>query len=315
MRASVHCEPVARVAAITHDEWLAHRRTGIGGSDAAAVVGLSQYSSPYSLWCDKMGLLPPKDDTEAMRQGRDLEQYVADRWMEATGKRCRVDGTMWRSKRWPWMIADIDRKVCWENAGLECKTTSVYNRADFEGGEIPLTYYTQCQHYMAVLGFERMYLAVLVLNRGFYAFEIERDDAEIEALVRAEEAFWRLVESGEAPELDGSTATLNALRTVHPEEADGSFAPLSRQMDAELKRLTDEQDMIRELQADCDAIKARVMDYMGDAAVAENDRYICTWKTRSRVSVDAKTLKREYPDVYAKVIKTTSFRQFSSKAK
>ena len=118
-------EKVVCVKDITHDEWLALRRTGIGGSDAATVVGLNPYSSPYYLFCDKRGELAEKADTEAMRQGRDLEQYVADRWMERTGKKCKRNNYMWRSTKWPFMLADIDREVVGENAGLECKTTSV----------------------------------------------------------------------------------------------------------------------------------------------------------------------------------------------
>ncbi len=63
---------------LTHEQWLAERRKSIGGSDAAAIVGMNHYVTPYMLWADKTGRLPDKPDNEAMRQGRDLEQYVAD---------------------------------------------------------------------------------------------------------------------------------------------------------------------------------------------------------------------------------------------
>ena len=72
-------------ANMSREEWLAQRKHTIGGSDAAGIVGLSKWSSPYSIWADKTGRLPEKEDTEAMRLGRDLEDYVAKRWMEATG--------------------------------------------------------------------------------------------------------------------------------------------------------------------------------------------------------------------------------------
>ena len=99
-------EPVVNVTTITREEWLEYRRSGIGGSDASTIVGLNPFSSPYYLFCDKMGALPEKEDTEAMRQGRDLEQYVAERWMERTGKRVKRNNTMWRSTIWPWMLAE-----------------------------------------------------------------------------------------------------------------------------------------------------------------------------------------------------------------
>ena len=73
---------------MSREEWLAHRRNGIGGSDAAAVVGMSEYTSPYMLWCDKTGRSKETEETEALRQGRDLEEYVAFRFVEAMAKRC-----------------------------------------------------------------------------------------------------------------------------------------------------------------------------------------------------------------------------------
>lgn len=76
-------------AGMSREDWLEQRRHTIGGSDAAGIIGLSKWSSPVSVWADKTGRLPDKPDTEAMRLGRDLESYVARRWMEATGKKVR----------------------------------------------------------------------------------------------------------------------------------------------------------------------------------------------------------------------------------
>ena len=76
-------------AKMSHEEWLEERRKSIGGSDAAAVIGMSRFASPYTVWMDKTGRLPEKEDTEAMRIGRDLEEYVAKRFEEASGKKVR----------------------------------------------------------------------------------------------------------------------------------------------------------------------------------------------------------------------------------
>lgn len=306
-------EPVVNVSTITREQWLEYRRSGIGGSDASTIVGLNPYNSPYSLFCDKMGALPEKEDTESMRQGRDLEQYVAERWMERTGKRVKRNNTMWRSTRWPWMLADIDREVIGENAGLECKTTSVYNRHDFAGGEVPLTYYVQCQHYMAVMGFDRMYLAVLVLNRGFYNFVIERDEEEIETLAAAEKSFWEHLEAGDPPPLDGSAATQNALKAMYPKEDSALELELPRESESELTQYIHLQKAIQELQTECDAIKTRTMSRMGEAALAAAGKMTCSWVTRKRTSVDTTALKREYPEIYKETSKTTAYRVFSAK--
>ena len=233
--------------------------------------------------------------------------------MERTGKRVKRNNTMWRSTIWPWMLADIDREVVGENAGLECKTTSLYNKHDFAGGEIPLTYYVQCQHYMAVMGFDRMYLAVLVLNRGFYDFVIERDEGEIDTLAAAEGEFWERLVNEEPPPLDGSDATMDALKAMHPREDSGLALRLPDEAENDLAQFLHLQEFILDLQAERDAIKARTMAQMGQAALATTRSKACSWVTRKRTGLDTAALKRDYPGVYKQYLKTTEYRVFSVK--
>ena len=128
------------------EDWLAERRKGIGGSDAAAIVGLSKWATPFTIYMDKLGLLPEKEETEAMRQGRDLEEYVACRFAEQTGKQVQRCNYMIRNCEYPWAIADIDGRVVRENAGLECKTTSALDVRQFKGVEFPVRYYAHRVH-------------------------------------------------------------------------------------------------------------------------------------------------------------------------
>lgn len=217
-------------------QWLEERKSGIGGSDAAAIIGLSDWESPYSVWADKMGYLPAKEDSEAMRQGRDLEAYVAGRFTELTGKKVRRNNKMQRHPVHTFMLANIDRDIVGERSGLECKTTSVMNTRKFKGGEFPVHYYCQCVHYMTVLNYTRWYLAVLVLNAQFMVYQmtrIENDttpewctasvyvgEEEISSLIEEEKKFWSLVEAKTQPEIDGMEATKRALLCVHPADAE-----------------------------------------------------------------------------------------------
>ena len=153
---------------MSREEWLWHRRGSLGGSDAAAILGLSQWITPYTVWADKTGRLPEQPDNEAMRQGRDFEDYVAQRFTEVTGKKVRRNNAILKNTDYPFAHANIDRSIVGENAGLECKTTSVMNLRKFKNGEYPDTYYCQCVHYMAVTGADRWYLAVLVFGQDFY---------------------------------------------------------------------------------------------------------------------------------------------------
>ena len=121
---------------ITREQWLEYRRTGLGGSDAAVVMGLTPYRSKIELWADKTGRMPETEDNEAMRTGRDLEQYVAERFCEAAGKKVRRRNYIFQHDEYDFITANVDREIIGENAGLECKTTSAFAKADFDSGEI-----------------------------------------------------------------------------------------------------------------------------------------------------------------------------------
>ena len=108
-------------------EWLKLRKTGIGGSDAGAICMVNPYSSPMKVYRDKTCDVPEEQSNEAIRQGNDLENYVAMRFMEATGLKVHRSNYLYRSTENPFMIADVDRLVSGEDAGLECKTASAYN--------------------------------------------------------------------------------------------------------------------------------------------------------------------------------------------
>ena len=112
---------------LTHEEWLRLRKAGIGGSDAGAICGLNPYASPMSVYYEKTSLEAEDFDNESMRQGRDLEDYVARRFMEETGLKVRRSNVMYQSETYPFMLANVDRLISGENMGLECKTASAYS--------------------------------------------------------------------------------------------------------------------------------------------------------------------------------------------
>ena len=124
-------------AGMSREGWLQLRKQGIGGSDAGAVCGLNPYSSKMKVFVDKTSDSTEVIDNEAIRIGNDLEQYVAQRFMEATGLKVRRSNFMYRSKEHPFMIADVDRLVIGEDAGLECKTASAYSADKWDDGKIP----------------------------------------------------------------------------------------------------------------------------------------------------------------------------------
>ena len=157
------CKTISTLG-MEHEEWLRLRKGGIGGSDAGAVCGLNPYRSPMAVYWEKTTDMLDLSDNEAMRQGRDLENYVAQRFTEETGKKVRRSNKMYWSETHPIMYADVDRLLVGEDAGLECKTVSAYNAGKWENGAIPMHYLMQCIHYMAVTGKRTWYIAAVILG-------------------------------------------------------------------------------------------------------------------------------------------------------
>ena len=170
---------ITKISTANREEWKALRSKYIGGSDAAAVVGMNAYSSPYALWAEKTGKVPGFEGNLATEVGSFLEEFVAQKFAQETGKKVRRCNQSIFNDAYPWAIANIDRDIVGEDAGLEIKTTDSLNMGKFKNGEYPTNYYCQIVHYMAVTGKKRWYLAVLIGNKEFKIFTIERDEDEI----------------------------------------------------------------------------------------------------------------------------------------
>jgi len=279
----------------SREEWLELRRGSVGGSDAAGIVGLSKWAGAYSIWADKMGLLPEREQTEAMRQGTDLEEYVARRWKEESGKKVRSVRAVLMNPEYPFAHANIDRYVVGEDSGLECKTTSMLNLKTFEQGDYPAQYYCQCVHYMAVTGAKRWYLAVLVLGKDFFMFTIERDENEIKALMKREREFWRYVESGEPPPVDGMGITTEVLQEIYSEGSGGEIELFGRD------KLIGEYYRHREIrdsaESEMEFIKQTLMADLGENETGLSNSYRVTWTPQNRRTFDVKRFGQENPDI------------------
>lgn len=279
----------------SHEEWLSLRHKYIGGSDAAAVVGMNAWVSPYALWAEKTCRLPGFEGNLATEVGTYLEDFVAQKFAQETGKRVRKSNQSWFNDEYPWAIANIDREIVGEDAGLEIKTTSELNTRKFKGGEYPANYYVQCMHYMAVTGKQKWYLAVLIGNREFKWFTIERDEDEIQALMEAEKQFKQLVDSDTPPTADGSSSTSDTLFTMYPNSIDDTIGIGAFEKDLDdYFRLKEQLDNIA---STIDGIANRIKAHLQECERGEGERYKVSWKTQTRSTFDAKKFIADHPEV------------------
>ena len=302
---------INEIAYQSKDEWLALRKGYIGGSDAGAVVGLNPYKSAYTLWAEKTGKLPEFEGNITTDVGSYLEEFVAKMFAEQTGKSVRRKNRMIVNDEYPFACADVDRVVVGEKAFLECKTTnSPIAVKKFKNGEYPEAWYCQMSHYLAVTGFQKAYLAVLIECRDFKIFELERDEDEIAALMDAERDFWENVKNDTPPTVDGNASTGETLTTIYSESNDEVVDLCGYENDlSQYMALTAQ---IKALEATKDEVANKVKAFLGNAGKGENERYRVSWVTSERKTFDTKRFALENAhlnlDRYYKVSSTRTFR-------
>lgn len=295
------------------EKWLMYRKRGIGGSDAGAVCGLNPYRTAMQVYEDKTTDSIEEIDNEAMRQGRELEDYVARRFTEATGKKVRRANFMYYDEKYPFMLADVDRMIVGENAGLECKTASPYLADKWKDGKIPISYQIQCYHYMSVCNADAWYIAVVIYGREFKYYRIERDEEALLDLQRIEQNFWENhVLKRILPKPDGSELADKVI-SGYFQKSMKETKPLTG-FDEKLDRRQELELLLEEMTTEKKQIEQELKLYLGEAETAENANYRVSWKSVSSQRIDEKRLREERPEVYEQYRKTLNFRRFTIKA-
>lgn len=286
---------ITKVTTNSHEEWLQLRHQYIGGSDAAAVVGMNAYVSQYSLWAEKTGKIPGFSGNLATEVGTWLEEFIAQKFALETGKKVRKRKQSFINSDFPFAIANIDREIVGEDAGLEIKSTDSVNIKKFKDGEYPANYYCQCVHYMAVTGKQRWYLAVLIGNKEFKWFTIERDEAEIAALMTAEGDFWELVKNDTPPAVDGTEATTETIKTIYS-ESDDSICDLTA-FSTDLRQYIELKNQIKDLESIADEIANKIKVFMAESANGFSDDCGVSWRTQTRRTFDLEHFAKENPNI------------------
>lgn len=213
------------------DEWHENRRKGIGSTDAAAILGLSPWSTPFDVWQDKTGERPHDGELAMPLRfyvGKRLQDTVGDLYVYKTGRRVRADNKQHFRREFPWQYAHLDFRVLGEPTRIiECKTAFNDNGWGEDGStDIPVHYWCQVQHEMAVTGADTCDVAVLFGHRDFRVYPIPRDPDFVVKLTLAEEEFWTLyVVPKEPPPVDHTEAATRFLNKRHPTAKAGSMIP------------------------------------------------------------------------------------------
>ena len=300
---------------MSYEDWLEHRKLGIGGSDASVVCGINKYKSPVELWMDKTGQLPPQEAGEAAYWGTQLESIVRDEFTKRTGIEVTKPTVLLQSEEHPFMLANLDGTCEVLDVGtciFEAKTASAYKAGEWED-TIPDEYQLQIQHYMAVTGYAGAYIAVLIGGNTFRWKFVERDEELISMLIELESAFWNHVQDCTPPPLDGSDAAKKFLSERFPSSKPQSQIVLpdtAADLLAQYDEACEELEIVTEKKQQAENL---LKEMMGSNEVGTAGGRIITWKSVFQERLDGKTLKAEHPALCKKYTNKTSYRRFEIK--
>ncbi|WP_175911894.1 lambda-exonuclease family protein [Burkholderia sp. BCC1640] len=290
---------------LDREDWLTVRKSGIGGSDAAAAVGLNPYKSQLELWLEKTGRdvdlekPDPKDTTHPVFWGALLEPIVAAAYSQQTGNRVRKVNAVLRHPSVNFMLANLDREVTGADVQiLECKTAGI-NGAKLWRDGVPEYVQLQVQHQLAVTGKPAAHVAVLVCGQQLDVHRIDRDDELIEKLIELEARFWQFVESDTPPPADGSDSADRALRCLFPRDA-GSTVDFSddRNLSATFANLVIVRAEIETREEVECQLKQRIQQSMGEASRAIFETGEVSWKrSKDSSGIDLKELLAHHPEI------------------
>ncbi len=301
------------VAEMTRQDWLVQRQTGIGGSDASAILGFNPWKSTFQLYIDKTSEYVEEIDNEAIHWGNVLEDVVAEEFTRRTGKKVRRRNQMFRHKEHDFMIANIDRDVVGEKALLECKTTNAFNADAWEGEEIPPAYMCQLQHYMAVLDYEKAYIAVLIGGQKFVWKEIERHEEFISLMIEQEKDFWENhVLAGVPPEIDGSDSASNLLKEMYPED-NGEIITLNHEAEMLIVAITSIKEEVKEKTTLQKEYENKLKLMIGEAEKGMTKSFEVRHSTVTSKRLDTKRLRKDMPDIAEEFTNETKSRRLTIK--
>lgn len=286
------------------EDWLEVRKSGIGGSDAAAAVGLSPYQSPLELWLTKTGRdanlpEPDSDDTsEPVYWGQLLEPIVAASYTKQTGNKVRRVNAVLQHSTIPWMLANIDREVVGmpDVQILECKTAGEFGVRLWREG-VPEYVVCQVQHQLAVTGKQAADVAVLLCGQKLEVHRIQRDDALIARLIELEAAFWRYVETDTPPPADGSESADRALRCLYPGTGGTVDFSDDRHLSSVFADLVAVRADIEQRETQEAVLKQTIQQAMSEADRALFETGSVSYKrSRDGAGVDLKRLLADHPE-------------------
>lgn len=302
---------------IPTQEWVDERQHYIGGSETAAILGSSGHQTPLQVWMLKQGLVQPAESTPIMDFGHIFEPYMAEYFEHVTGLKTRRVNAPFVHEEHDFLRANIDRQILNGDGvdgtgALELKTTNSH-RLKALGGQYPIEWEYQIQHYLGLTGYSYAYLFVYERDTcEFYEpIYVERNEDFISGNMEALIEWWQThMTGGKRPEPQGGEDLL----MLYPNSSEGKVVEASgpaREDYQKLKQIRADKSELKDQETE---LKNKLKEELGDAErLVYGGQDLVTWKTHSRRRVDTKKLREEKPELASNYQTETSYRRFSVK--
>lgn len=316
------------------ERWLAARQEGIGGSEVGALVGISEYETPWSVYNTKKRGGKDLSEVAAVEWGHRLENVVAEKVAEEVGLVSRFGGGLWAHREKPFLRVTPDRFAtkprAWRaQALIECKTagddehweSGTIHPKGYGSGSAPLSYQAQCQWQMGILGLPVAYLGCLVLGRErqFFTVEIHFDKDWFGELAAEAERFWfENVLKDEPPMHDlRHPKTEELLKLLQPKVVKPSV-DLPADTEEWLADYLKAKAELEKAQANMDQVKNYFRMMTGEAGAGylpwpgkKDGLKITSYPEVSSTRVNIEKLKTEFPEVAEACTERSSYRRLT----
>ena len=286
-------------------QWLEERRKGIGGSDVAAIMGLSPWKTAFQVYQEKRKEVVGWQGNEATDWGKRMEPAIRQWYSDTTGRCVRLPEKIMVNSRHPFMLASLDGFTD-DPRGVEIKTArSMKGWGEPGTNEIPDYYLLQIQHYMVVTGFPVFDVPVSIGGGAPNLYEVPADKELQEMIIDACAGFWQRVVDGNPPD---AITFADAVARFGKSGAQGAVVASRKAVDA-VEGLKIIRLKMAALESAEEEIKGRLIVTLGetgDTLIDDGGNTLVTYRlANGRKAFDAKALEREMPEVYQKYLKQT----------
>ena len=277
-------------------EWHEARSKGLGGSDVAAICGISPWRTPLQVWEAKRGLSEPQEDNPAMFWGRTLEPVIRQKYSDETGRQVLIPDGILTHPEYPWMLGNLDG-VTPDNRVVEIKTAGYPTGWGEPGTDaVPMPYLFQCQYYLILTGYAVADIPVLIGGRDFRIYEIPADAELQDMIVERCREFWALVQSGTPPPPSNYADVQRLYR-----RSESKQITATEEIEKAVVFLNMVRSDMKMLEEREEETKKNIMDFMKEADELTDltGRAIATWRSAKAVKrLDTKALRQQMPEIY-----------------